>query len=154
LNASPAGGARIISTVKLHFTKYGPSGVPNGLVEVQNEVKGKTPCLYSSNGLARLPEYTPQFTTNLPHSLSIRDCPISTAKRFPKALMQIRKFNAEAALPVPNTFSKKTPAATTFDSRISSLLAALKYAIFASTYRTAVKPNDSGALHFKVLTGF
>lgn len=46
LNASPAGGASIIMTVKLHFTKYGPSGVPNGLVEVQNEVNGKTPCLY------------------------------------------------------------------------------------------------------------
>lgn len=112
-------------TVKLHFTKYGPSGVPNGLVEVQNEVKGKTPCLSPNNGLRSLPKYTHCFITDLPHSLSIRDCPISTARRFPKALMQIRKFNALEAPPVPNTFSKKTPAATTFEFRISSLVAAL-----------------------------
>ena len=101
-----------------------------------------------------LPKYTKCFITDLPHSLSIRDCPMSTARRFPKALMQIRKFNALDAPPVPNTFSKKTPAATTFEFRISSLLAALKYAMLARTYRIAVTPNESGALHFKVLVGF
>jgi hypothetical protein len=38
----------------------------------------------------------------------------------------MRKFNAVAAPLFPNTFSKNKPAATTFDSRISSLDAALK----------------------------
>jgi hypothetical protein len=66
-----------------------------------------------------------QFTY-LPHSLNIRDCPIRTASRFPNAERQIRKFNAVAAPLFPNTFSKNKPAATTFDSRISSLDAALK----------------------------
>jgi hypothetical protein len=79
---------------------------------------------------------------------------MSTASRFPNALRQIRKFNAEAALPVPKTFSKNRPAATTFDSMISSFVAALKYAILARTYKVAVRPNDKGALHLNVLVGF
>jgi hypothetical protein len=95
-----------------------------------------------------------RHVTNLPHSLSIRDWPISTASRFPKALRQIRKFNAEEALPVPKTFSKKSPAATTFDSMTSSFVAALKYAMFASIYKVAVRPSDKGALHLNVLVGF
>ncbi len=33
LNASPAGGARIIKTVKAHFKAYGARGVPNGRVD-------------------------------------------------------------------------------------------------------------------------
>jgi hypothetical protein len=92
--------------------------------------------------------------TYLPHSLNIRDCPIRTASKFPNADRQIRKFNAVAALLFPKTFSKNRPAATTFDSRISSLDAALKYAIFAKMYKVAVRPSDKGALQRNVLTGF
>ena len=33
-------------TVIVHLTKYGPSGVPKGLVEAQKRGKGKTPCLH------------------------------------------------------------------------------------------------------------
>lgn len=106
LNASPAGGAMIMITVRAHFKKYGPKGVPNGRVEVQNLVKGRTPCL--------------------PHSRSTLDCPINTAIRFPNALRQMRKFNAlDAPLP-PKTFWKKILAAAALDSRISSLVAAAK----------------------------
>lgn len=28
-----------------HFKKYGPNGVPKGLVDTQNSVNGSTPCL-------------------------------------------------------------------------------------------------------------
>ena len=45
LKASPAGGARIMITVMAHWTRYGPNGVPNGLVEVQNLGHGSIPCL-------------------------------------------------------------------------------------------------------------
>lgn len=45
LKASPAGGARIITIVNAHFKAYGPKGVPNGFVEVQKLVHGRTPCL-------------------------------------------------------------------------------------------------------------
>lgn len=50
LNASPAGGARIIMTVRAHLTRYGPAGVPNGLVEAQNRGNGRTPCLLREEG--------------------------------------------------------------------------------------------------------
>lgn len=43
--ASPAGGARIIMMVSSHLMKYGPRGVPKGLVEAQNRGHGSTPCL-------------------------------------------------------------------------------------------------------------
>lgn len=45
LKASPAGGARIITIVNAHFKTYGPKGVPNGFVDVQKLVHGRTPCL-------------------------------------------------------------------------------------------------------------
>ena len=45
LKASPAGGARIMSTVKAHLTAYGPRGVPSGRVEAQKRGHGRTPCL-------------------------------------------------------------------------------------------------------------
>lgn len=38
-------------TVRNHFTKYGPRGVPKGRVEVQNAVKGRTPCLVQAVSL-------------------------------------------------------------------------------------------------------
>jgi len=46
LNASPAGGANIIMMVIAHLIKYGPIGVPNGLVDAQNSGHGRTPCLH------------------------------------------------------------------------------------------------------------
>jgi hypothetical protein len=49
-----------------------------------------------------------------------------TASRFPNALRQIKKFRALDALLVPNTFWKKILAATTFEPRISSFVAAEK----------------------------
>lgn len=36
LKASPAGGARIMIKVVVHIKTYGPRGVPNGFVYVQN----------------------------------------------------------------------------------------------------------------------
>lgn len=83
LKASPAGGPTIMMTVTSHLTKYGPSGVPNGLVDAQNSGQGRTPCR--------------------PHSLIMRDCPISTAMRFPKALRAIRKFKPRTAPLEPKT---------------------------------------------------
>jgi len=66
LNASPAGGAKIMMRVKAHFKKYGPSGVPKGRVEVQNLVNGRTPCLYihvSQWSRNRKPAYVPPTLT-------------------------------------------------------------------------------------------
>lgn len=54
LKASPAGGARIIKTVVAHLTPYGPRGVPNGQVEVQNEVNGRTPCLVDVSSMSTI----------------------------------------------------------------------------------------------------
>ncbi len=53
---------------------------------------------------------------------------IITAIKFPNALMTIRTLRARAAFVVPNTFSKKMPAAICFEARISSFDAAEKYA--------------------------
>lgn len=90
----------------------------------------------------------------LPHSRSIRDDPTRTVSRFPKTLTQMKKLSARAAPLVPNTFSKKTPAATTSELRISSFDAAEKYAMFARTYSVAVRSSATGALHRRVLIGF
>lgn len=45
LNASPAGGARIMRIVRAHWAIYGPNGVSNGRVDAQKRGKGRTPCL-------------------------------------------------------------------------------------------------------------
>ena len=74
-------------TVNAHLVKYGPSGVPNGLVEAQKRGKGKTPCL--------------------PHSRITRDWPIRTAMRFPKALRAMRKLKPRTAFALPKTAVKK-----------------------------------------------
>ena len=47
LNASPAGGAKIMRIVMAHLIRYGPSGVPNGRVDAQKRGKGRTPCLWT-----------------------------------------------------------------------------------------------------------
>jgi hypothetical protein len=57
LNASPAGGASIITTVKVHLTKYGPSGVPKGRVDAQKRGQGRTPCLRLPNLATGFPAY-------------------------------------------------------------------------------------------------
>jgi hypothetical protein len=56
---------------------------------------------------------------------------MSTAIKFPKALRQMRRFNAFTAPPVPNTFSKKRAATTCSEFIISSLVAQVKYAMLA-----------------------
>jgi hypothetical protein len=38
--------------VAAHFNQYGPNGVPNGRVEVQNLVNGSTPCLYMDTSVS------------------------------------------------------------------------------------------------------
>lgn len=99
LKASPAGGAKIMSTVMAHLSRYGPSGVPKGRVDTQNGVQGSTPCR--------------------PISRITRDCPMSTASRFPKALMTTRKLRPRAAR-VPKMALKKSEATVCSELRIAS----------------------------------
>lgn len=79
---------------------------------------------------------------------------MSTASKLPMALRQIRKLRARDAPDDPKTFSKKRPAATVLELRISSLVATEKYAMFASMYSTATKKSEAGALQLSVLVGF
>jgi hypothetical protein len=60
-------------------------------------------------------------TTHLPISRIIRDWPMSTASRFPKALSRTRTLSAVSAPPLPNTVVKKTAAAISSESANSCL---------------------------------
>ena len=57
LNASPAGGARIINIVNPHWNTYGPRGVAKGRVEDQNFGHGNTPCLYNLDFVSNAEEF-------------------------------------------------------------------------------------------------
>jgi hypothetical protein len=92
LKVSPAGGARIISTVKPHFKIYGARGVPKGRVEAQTRGWRRTPWR--------------------PHSRIIREEPIITEMMLPNALKAIRKFSARGAFLKPKTAVKKREAAS------------------------------------------
>lgn len=106
LKASPAGGARIIRIVRDHLTKYGPSGVPNGLVDAQNRGQGRTPCLVLEvSEMPTVVSYCKGMTYR-PHSRIMRDVPINTEMRLPKELRAIRKFKPLTALPEPKTLVK------------------------------------------------
>lgn len=86
--------------VSSHLTKYGPRGVPSGLVEAQKRGQGRTPWR--------------------PHSRMTRDWPRSTARRLPKELRAMRKLRPLTALPVPKTFWRKRLAAICFAAARSS----------------------------------
>ena len=101
LKASPAGGAKIIRKVRIHLTKYGPKGVPNGRVDAQKRGYGSTPCL--------------------PHSRINLDVPRSTAMRLPNELKAIRKLRPRTPLPGPKTLVKKRLAATWVEASRSAL---------------------------------
>lgn len=133
-NASPAGTARITRTVRAHLVKYGPIGVPNGLVDAQNCGQGSTPCR--------------------PHSLINREEPRRTAMRLPNELSAMRKLRPRTAPWSPNTFVKRRPAAIVFPARISSLGIAAKYATLARMYKMATSSTAPNPLFRMLLTGF
>lgn len=82
------------------MTMYGPSVVPNGFVDTQNVVQGRTPCR--------------------PHSLIRRDNPMITAIMLPKDAKAMRKLSPRTALLLPKTFSKNRLAVVSFEFSISS----------------------------------
>jgi hypothetical protein len=95
LNASPAGGAKIIRMVKNHFNTYGTRGVPNGLVDPQTRGQGRTPWR--------------------PHSRITRDEPMIVEVMFPNAERAIRKLRALEEFLEPKTAEKKRDAASCLD---------------------------------------
>ena len=113
LNASPAGGARIMRIVMAHLTKYGPSGVPKGRVDAQKRGKGRTPCLCSIQICD--PARENKQKRYLPHSRMTLDWPMSTAMRLPNALRAIRKLRPLTAPLEPKTFWKNKLAAICVD---------------------------------------
>ena len=93
--------AKIINMVRPQMTRYGPKGVPKGLVETQNVVQGRTPCR--------------------PHSLIRRDMPIITAIMLPKEAKAMRKLRPRTAPLLPKTFVKNRLAIVSLELSISSL---------------------------------
>lgn len=83
------------------MTTYGPSGVPNGLVDTQNVVHGRTPCR--------------------PHSLICLESPTITEIMFPREARAIKKFRPRTAAPSPNTLEKKRLAVVSSEFASSSL---------------------------------
>lgn len=95
LNASPAGGATIMRTVKPHFKPYAARGVPNGRVEPQTLGQGRTPWR--------------------PHSRMIREDPMMTEMMLPNALSAIKKLSALEACLLPKTAVKNREATSCFE---------------------------------------
>lgn len=83
LKASPEGIARMTSAVIAQLKAYGPMGVPNGFVDAQKFVQGKTPCL--------------------PHSRIIRAAPMEPDTMLPNALSAIKKFSPFTRVLFPRT---------------------------------------------------
>lgn len=79
----------------------GPKGVPKGLVETQNLVKGRTPCR--------------------PHSRILRDRPMMTAIMLPNEESAMRKLRPRTAPLSPKTALKKRLAAVRPEFSRSSL---------------------------------
>lgn len=101
-----------MTTVKINLTRYGPSVVPNGLVDAQNLGYGSTPCLTSLGISTSCPDSRCwMLNTHLPHSLSMRDEPMRTVNKLPNELRAIKKLRPLTALPEPNTFVKNRLAA-------------------------------------------
>lgn len=143
-----------MTSVINHWNTYGPRGVPRGLVYVQNCTQGRTPCLKIVLAFI-LGVGKKIFSAYLPVSRRSREVLIMTAIKLPKALMQIRTFNArDAPLPLPNNFWKNRAAAICFELRISSRDAAEKYATLTRMYSTVTRIRENGALQRRVLMGF
>lgn len=134
LKASPVGIARTIKAVIAHMKRYGPRGVPNGFVEAQKLVNGKTPCL--------------------PHSRIILDLPRATEIMFPKELRAIRKFNPRTLPLSPRTFVNHRLAVVSFEFCNSCLDTAANQDTFVSMYKTYTVNRANEAFFLSDLTGF
>ena len=127
LKASPAGGAIITTTVRMYFSRYGPSGVLKGFVDAQNRGKGITPCL-GAGGISRWLAVERKKSSYRPHSRMTREVPITAERMFPRADTATRALRALAALVEPKTAVKKSFAVISPEARMSSFGIAAKYA--------------------------